>query len=88
MQRFVLQPLGPVLRCVVSSMRSSSDVGADVADLVLSRKFAEERGYLNLVVPGPSSEESLDEKKQQDIWLKTAEWAGITREDTALEGGF
>lgn len=89
MQRYVLQPLGPVLKFVVSSVRSSSDAGADVADLVLNRKYPGERGYFNLVRPGrPSSEESLDERKQQDIWAKTAEWAEITKGGTALERGF
>ncbi|KAK5632851.1 hypothetical protein RRF57_008565 [Xylaria bambusicola] len=88
MQRFVLQPLWPILRLLIPSVRPSTDAGADVADIALSRKHARERGYLNLLMPGPSSEESLDEVKQQKIWVKTAEWAGITRENTTLKGGF
>ncbi|GAW18377.1 hypothetical protein ANO14919_078520 [Xylariales sp. No.14919] len=87
-QRFVLQPLRPALRLVIPDVRSSADAGIDVADITLNRKHAEERGYLRLMVPGPSSAESLDEAKQQKLWVKTAEWANITNENTALEGGF
>ncbi|TGJ87167.1 hypothetical protein E0Z10_g1586 [Xylaria hypoxylon] len=88
MQRFVLQPLRPVLRLMVPDVRSSADAGMDVADIVLNRKYADERGYSRLMVPGPSSTESLDEAKQQKLWVKTAEWAKITDENTALQGGF
>ncbi|KAI1425264.1 hypothetical protein F5Y12DRAFT_748343 [Xylaria sp. FL1777] len=88
MQRYVLQPLWPVLHLIVPYVRSSTDAGADVADLVLNRKHAGECGYFRLMVPEPSSAESLDEMKQQKLWAKTAEWAKITRENTALEGGF
>ncbi|KAH8162034.1 hypothetical protein CIB48_g6213 [Xylaria polymorpha] len=88
MQRFVLQPLQPVLRLVVPDVRRSADAGADVAEIVLNQKHANERGYFRLMVPGPSSAESLDETKQERLWVKTAEWAKITKEDTALEGVF
>ncbi|KAI0451746.1 hypothetical protein F5B21DRAFT_506939 [Xylaria acuta] len=88
MQRFVLQPLQPVLRLMVHGVRRSADAGVDVAELVLNQKHVGERGYLRLMVPEPSSAESLDETKQERLWAKTAEWARITSEDTALEGGF
>ncbi|KAI0517436.1 hypothetical protein F5B22DRAFT_104841 [Xylaria bambusicola] len=87
-QRFVLQPLWPMLRLIMPNLRPSIDAGADIADIALNRTHAGERGYLNLMMPGPSSEESLNSIKQQKIWVKTAEWAGITRENTALQGGF
>ncbi|KAI3329896.1 hypothetical protein F4824DRAFT_370495 [Ustulina deusta] len=88
MQRFVLQPLQCVIRLMVPHVRSSTEAGADVADLALNRKHAGECGYFRLMVPGPSSPESLDEMKQLKLWAKTAEWAKITSENTALEGGF
>ncbi|KAI0428669.1 hypothetical protein F5Y09DRAFT_278916 [Xylaria sp. FL1042] len=88
LQRFVLQPLRPVLQLMAPYMRRSVDAGVDVAELALNRKHAGERGYFRLVVPGPSSAESLDELMQQRLWVKTTEWARITREDTALEAGF
>ncbi|KAF2973145.1 hypothetical protein GQX73_g274 [Xylaria multiplex] len=88
MQRFLLQPLRPVLRLVIPDVRSSADAGIDVAGIVLNRKHTGERGYLRLMIPGPSSAESLDQAKQQKLWVKTAEWAKITNKNTALEGGF
>ncbi|KAI1746612.1 hypothetical protein F4782DRAFT_544129 [Xylaria castorea] len=88
MQRFVLQPLQPVLRFVVPDVRRSADAGADVAELALNQKHVGECGYFRLMVPGPSSAESLDETKQERLWVKTAEWANITSESTALKAGF
>ncbi|KAI1308775.1 hypothetical protein F5Y03DRAFT_393148 [Xylaria venustula] len=88
MQRFVLQPLQPVFSLLAPYLRTSADAGADVADLALNHKHTGERGYFGLAVPGPSSMESLDEVKQQKLWEKTAEWAKITCENTALEHGF
>ncbi|KAI1273871.1 hypothetical protein F5Y07DRAFT_244941 [Xylaria sp. FL0933] len=88
MQRYVLQPLRPAICLMAPYVRSAVDAGADIADLALNRKHMGERGYFRLMVPGPSSAESLDEVKQQKLWVKTAEWAGITCEDTALQGGF
>ncbi|KAI0490215.1 hypothetical protein F4859DRAFT_1173 [Xylaria cf. heliscus] len=88
MQRFVLQPLQPMLRLVLPDMRLSADAGVDVAELVLNRKYADERGYFRLMVPGPSSPESLDEGKQERLWAKTAEWANIAKENTILKGRF
>ncbi|KAI0439917.1 hypothetical protein F4803DRAFT_553615 [Xylaria telfairii] len=88
-QRFVLQPLRPVLHLVATDLRRSADAGADVSELVLNQKHTDERGYFRLMVPGPSSAESLDETKQERLWVKTAEWAKVTTsEDTALEGVF
>ncbi|KAI0551103.1 hypothetical protein F4679DRAFT_180524 [Xylaria curta] len=87
MQKFVLQPLQPVLRFIMPDMRRSADAGVDVAELALNRKHVGERGYFRLMVSGPSSAESLDETKQERLWVKTAEWADITGEDTALNTG-
>ncbi|KAI8951183.1 hypothetical protein F4801DRAFT_302521 [Xylaria longipes] len=87
MQRLVLQPLQPVLRIMVPDVRRSADAGVDVAELALNQKHPDARGYFRLMVPGPSSAESQDETKQEKVWAKTAEWAKITSENTALEGG-
>ncbi|KAI0196774.1 putative short-chain dehydrogenase [Xylaria flabelliformis] len=84
MQRLVLQPLQPVLRCIMPDVRRSADAGIDVAELALNQKHVGERGYFRLMVPGPSSAESLDETKQERLWVKTVEWANITDEDTTL----
>ncbi|KAI0117949.1 hypothetical protein GGR51DRAFT_500621 [Nemania sp. FL0031] len=84
-QMFVLQPLRPLIRLVLPDMRKSAEAGMDVADLALNQKYADERGYFRLMVPGPSSAESLDGMKQEKIWTKTAEWGKVTEEDTALQ---
>jgi hypothetical protein len=86
-QKCVLQPFRPLLRFVAPDMRRSVDAGVDVADLVLNQKHAGERGYIRLMVPGPSSDESLDEAKQERLWATTAEWAKITKENTVLKSG-
>ncbi|KAI1125844.1 hypothetical protein F5Y10DRAFT_223959 [Nemania abortiva] len=85
-QMFILQPLRPLIRLMLPDMRKSAEAGVDVADLALNQKYAGERGYFRLMVPGPSSAESLDETKQEELWTKTAHWAKITKEDTELEG--
>ncbi|KAJ8105464.1 hypothetical protein ONZ43_g7418 [Nemania bipapillata] len=86
-QMFILQPLRPLVRFVLPDLRKSADAGVDVAHLALNQKHAGERGYFRLMVPGPSSIESLDGAKQERIWAKTAEWANITEENTALGSG-
>ncbi|KAI1817208.1 NAD(P)-binding protein [Poronia punctata] len=87
LQMFFLQPLRPFLRLLVPDMRRSEDAGVDVADLVLNRKCSGRKGYVRLMVPGPSSDESLDETKQEKIWIKTAKWARITKDNTRLKHG-
>ncbi|KAI3325296.1 NAD(P)-binding protein [Xylariaceae sp. AK1471] len=87
MQTFFLQPLRPVLSFMIPDLRRSADAGVDVAELVLDEKHTGERGYIRLMVPGPSSEESLDETKQEKLWTKTVEWAKITKDKTALRSG-
>jgi hypothetical protein len=72
---------------MIPDLRRSAEAGVDVADLVLNQRHAGERGYIRLMVPGPSSEESLDEAKQEKLWTKTAEWAKITKNKTALKSG-
>jgi len=83
-QAYLLQPLRPLLRLLVPDLRRSEDAGVDVADLVLNKTWRDRKGYIRLMVPGPSSEESLDETKQEKIWNKTARWAKITKKDTKL----
>ncbi|KAI2607913.1 NAD(P)-binding protein [Hypoxylon sp. NC1633] len=86
-QRFVLQPLRPLLRLKDPSMRTAADAGVDVVALAANKAYPGERGYLKLLKREPSSPDSLDEDKQQRLWVKSAEWARITKEDTALAGG-
>ncbi|KAI1080738.1 NAD(P)-binding protein [Whalleya microplaca] len=83
-QKFALQPLRPLLRLHDSTLRSATDAGVDVMELATNKAFPGERGYFKLLKREPSSKDSLDENKQQKLWVKSAEWAKITKENTAL----
>ncbi|KAI0598821.1 short-chain dehydrogenase/reductase-like protein sdr [Biscogniauxia sp. FL1348] len=86
-QKFMLQPLRPLLRFKDPSLRTAADAGADVAALVLNTVKTNERGYFKLLNKESSSKPSLDEAKQEKLWEKTAAWAQITKENTALKSG-
>lgn len=85
-QRFALQPLRPVLRLMDPNMRTAADAGADVIELATNKAYPGERGYLKLLKRESSSPDSLVEEVQQKVWVKSAEWAKITKENTALAG--
>lgn len=42
------------------------------------------RGYLELLNPYGASEDSQNEKTQEVLCAKRAEWVGVTEQDTAL----
>ena len=69
-------------------MRTAAEAGADVVDLATNKAYPGERGYFTLLEKDESSPESKDEGKQQKLWVKSAEWAGITPKNTALKVGF
>ncbi|KAI2620983.1 NAD(P)-binding protein [Hypomontagnella submonticulosa] len=83
-QKFVLQPLRPLLRLKDPSLRTTADAAVDVIDLAMNKVYPGERGYLRQLRKVPSSKDSMDEDKQQKLWVKSAEWAKITKENTAL----
>ncbi|KAL7624892.1 hypothetical protein AAE478_004106 [Parahypoxylon ruwenzoriense] len=85
-QRFALQPLRPLLRLADPTLRTSADAGADVVELATNKAYPGERGYLKQLKREPSSPDSLNEDNQQKLWVKSAEWAKITKENTALTG--
>ncbi|KAA8643746.1 hypothetical protein EYZ11_007101 [Aspergillus tanneri] len=87
LSRFVIRPFRPLLRFVDPIMRTASEAGMDVAELAVSETYAGESGYFTLLEKSTSSPESLDWEKQQRLWKKTLEWAGITADDTALSVG-
>ena len=85
MQRFIIQPLMPILRSLSDpTMRTADVAGADVAQLALGVAHPGERGYFTLLEKDKSSDESLDEEKQERLWKKTLEWVKIGKDDTAL----
>lgn len=83
-QRFVLQPLRPIIRFADPTLRTSAKAGADVLDLALGQVHPGERGYFDYLRKAESSPESRDEGKQERVWAKTVEWAGITKENSRL----
>ncbi|KAI1774388.1 NAD(P)-binding protein [Hypoxylon cercidicola] len=85
-QRFVLQPLRPFLRLKDPSMRTAADAGVDAIELATNKAYPGERGYLKLLKRAPSSPDSMNEDKQEKVWAKSAGWAKITKENTALAG--
>lgn len=85
-QRFVLQPLRPVLKLKDPTMRTAAEAGVDVIELAVNKAYPGERGYLKLLKREPSSPDSLKEDQQEKVWTKSAEWAKITKENTALAG--
>ena len=69
-------------------MRTAAEAGADVIDLATNKASPGERGYFTLLKKDTSSPDSKDVSKQQKLWVKSAEWAKITRENTALKTVF
>lgn len=88
MQTFLLKPLLPVLRHIFATARTAGLAGVDVIELAVSPKYAGKRGYFTLLQKGESSPDSQDEGNQQRLWVKTLEWAKITRDNTALKVAF
>lgn len=84
MQRLVLQPLGPLFHLLIPTMRTSAAAGADIVELALNSKYEGEQGFFTLLKKDESSPESRDEYKQEKLWFKSAEWAGIKTEDIGL----
>lgn len=66
-------------------MRTSAEAGADVIDLATNKAYPGERGYFTMLKKDSSSPNSQDVEKQRKIWMKSADWAGITEKDTALK---
>lgn len=88
LSRFIVQPLRPLLRLIDPTTRTAAEAGADVVDLATNTAYPRERGYFTLLRKDDSSPESNDEEKQLSLWVKSAEWAKITRKDTALKAAF
>lgn len=84
MSKFIIQPLRFLLRFMDPTMRTAAKAGIDVADLATNKAYPGERGYFTLLEKDVSAPDSMDEETQQTLWVKSMEWARITRENTAL----
>ncbi|KAI1208232.1 NAD(P)-binding protein [Annulohypoxylon truncatum] len=88
LMRYAVQPLLPLLKYQNPQMRLGADSGVDAIELALDRVHPGERGYFELLEKAESSPESRDESKQEKLWIKSAEWARISKDNTALRGAF
>ncbi|KAL8730887.1 MAG: hypothetical protein Q9166_003814 [cf. Caloplaca sp. 2 TL-2023] len=84
LSKFVIGPLQPLLRFMDPTMRTSAEAGKDVIQLATNEAYPGDRGYFTMLKKDESSPESRDEAKQERLWVKTAEWAGVEDGDTAL----
>ncbi|KAI1474386.1 NAD(P)-binding protein [Daldinia eschscholtzii] len=84
-QRLILQPMRPLIRLTDPSYRSVAEAGVDVIDLATNSVYPGERGYLLTLKKERSSPDSYNEDKQEKLWVKSAEWAKIGKEETAIE---
>jgi hypothetical protein len=78
MSKYIIRPLRPLLRFTDPTMRTSSEAGTDIAKLAANEACPGYRGFLTLLKEDTSSPDSLNETVQEDIWVKTLEWAGIS----------
>lgn len=87
MSVFIIQPLRFLLRFMDPTMRPAAEAGIDVAELATNKAHPGEHGYFTLLKKDVSAPDSMDEEKQQRLWVKSMEWARIARENTALIAG-
>jgi hypothetical protein len=70
------------------TMRTSAEAGHDVAEIALSPKYANQRGSYLLLERADCAPESQDKEKQDRLWVKTADWAGLGPGDSPLGSTF
>ena len=80
--------LGFLLRYMDPTIRNATKAGIDVADLATNKASPGVRGYFTLLEADVSAPASLDEQRQRELWVRSLEWVGVGREDTALGVGF
>lgn len=73
-----------VCEIVDPTARTVAQASVDVARLATNDALPGARGYLTLLDPYEGSKDSQDEKIQEVLWAKSAEWVGVTAQDTAL----
>ncbi|KAI2463062.1 putative short-chain dehydrogenase [Annulohypoxylon bovei var. microspora] len=89
MQKFIANPLMPLInRFVDPTFRPSSEAGVDIIDLGVGMADDGDRGYYTLLKKDEPDPSVLDKEKQRLIWVKSAEWAKINKENTALNAAF
>ncbi|KAI1769307.1 NAD(P)-binding protein [Hypoxylon sp. FL1150] len=85
---YVVRPLLPLFRRYNPRMRTGAESAVDTIELALGNVHSGYRGYLELLEKDESSPESRDEAKQERLWTKSAGWAKINKDNTALRSAF
>ncbi|KAI1464957.1 NAD(P)-binding protein [Daldinia caldariorum] len=89
MQALVFNPLRPLIRRFADpTFRTSRDAGIDIIELGVGKAEDGERGFYTLLEKDDPDPAVLDKEKQRIIWEKSAEWAKINKDNTALKIGF
>lgn len=84
LSKLVVRPLGYLLHFSDPTMRTAATAGVDVARLATNNALPGERGYLLLLNKTESSPDSRVEAKQDLVWAKSAEWAGVAGDAAPL----
>ncbi|KAK3935419.1 hypothetical protein QBC46DRAFT_422630 [Diplogelasinospora grovesii] len=84
-QRLIVRPLQPLLKLKDPSLRPSAAAAVDLVELATNRAHPNERGCFLYLEKTDSSPVSMDRDKQEKVWAKSLQWAGITNENTTLE---
>ena len=87
MQKYILQPLTPVLnRFVNSTFRTSQAAGVDMVELAINEAYSNgDRGYFTMLKKDEPDSIVLDEEIQQKIWVQAAKWAKITANNSPVK---
>lgn len=88
MMKGVLNPLRPVLRFLLPTLRTTTLAAQDLIEMAVGDEYRHAEGYYVMSSQDESSPESRDEEKQEMVWKKSLEWAGISPDQTVLKTAF
>ncbi|KAK7931158.1 short-chain dehydrogenase [Apiospora marii] len=87
-QALIVKPFLPLItRMVAPTFRSAAAAAVDVVELAVDRAHRGERGYFTMLDKDSSDPMTMDEEVQEVAWRKSLEWAKITKNNTAPDGG-
>jgi hypothetical protein len=77
----------PLLRLlgVAPRLITVQQAAKPVVEVAVSNRFAGQEGYFEGEQKIDSSPDSMNVKKQKDLWRKSVEWCGLKSEDTVIE---
>ncbi|KAF5376876.1 hypothetical protein D9615_007245 [Tricholomella constricta] len=77
LMKYFLNPLQPVLKFAVPTLRKSGAAEKDLVQLGLGEVYRGANGYYIMSKPGKSSADSYDEAKCARLWERSVVWSGI-----------